>query len=80
VHNKDIYDKFFKLVKSIFRVDCDPQYSYSKQLFWSCTPPCKEKNVRHKVTIIQGECVVRRKHVGEAPGSSLDNSTMNLVT
>ena len=28
MHNDNIYDKFFQLVKSVFHLYCDPKYSY----------------------------------------------------
>ena len=73
VHNENIYENCFQLVKSIFRLDCNPRYTYSTPLFPSWTPPCKEDEAAHKVTIIQ-ESDSEEKVSDEVAGSSLDPS------
>jgi hypothetical protein len=70
VHNENIYEFFSK---SIFRLDCDPRYAYSTPLFRSCTPPSKEDEASHKVTIVQ-ESDSEEKVSDEVAGSSLDPS------
>ena len=61
------------MVKSIFRLDCDPRYAYSTPLFRSWTPPSKEDEASHKVTIVQ-ESDSEEKVSDEVAGSSLDPS------
>jgi len=73
VYNENIYENCFQLVKSIFRLDCNPRYTYSTPLFPSWTPPCKEDEAAHKVTIIQ-ESDSEEKVSDEVEGSSSDPS------
>lgn len=73
VHNENIYEKYLQLVSLIFRLDCEPQYTYLKPLLHSWTPPSKEDEAAHKVTIIQ-EIDSKEKASDEVPTSSLEPS------
>ena len=73
VRNENIYEIVFQLVKSIFRLDCDPRYAYSTPLLRSWTPLSTEDKAAHKVTIIQ-ESDYDEKVSDEVAGSSLDSS------
>ena len=73
VRSENIYDLLFQLVKSIFRLDCDPRYAYSTLLFRSWPPLSKEDEAAHKVTIIQ-ESDYDEKVSDEVAESSLDPS------
>ena len=78
VHNENIYENVFQLVKSIFLLDCNPRYAYSTPLFPSWTPPSKEDEAAHKVTIIQ-ESDSEEKVSDEVARSSLGLLPLDLI-
>ena len=73
VHNEKNMKMFFQLVKSIFRLDCDPRCTYPTPLFRSWTPPSNEDEAAYKVTSFQ-ESDSEEKVSDEVIGDSLDYS------
>lgn len=53
IHRQNIYAAFFELLTTVYPLDRPADFSYTKPLFKTWTPPSKEVEKHHNITIIQ---------------------------
>ena len=82
-YRQNVYSAFFELLTSIFTLQSPAQFTYTKPVFKTWTPPTKDAEKNHNITIVQGSDIESDGEVDSGQPSSnvtQQEATPPLVT